>query len=555
MPQIPRTQHAVELTGPDQLSLNTAKVVHEPSDHQILCRVIVCGLCFSDLKLLKQFSEHARKSEVLSGVDPGVLRGLPSYVPGTARTVPGHEPTVEIVKVGKKVRAARPGERFVIQADWRWLKTTSSNGALGYNFEGALQEYVLLDDRIIVSPEGESMLLPAADTTRSMAAYGLVEPWACVENAYQSPQRRRLADGGRMLVVTDVALPSGAVEGYVSRFGKPGSIAWVGAGAPAQIAGLRIGSLTLSSLGESPYDDILYVGSSRQTLETLFPRLAVGGLVNIVLWGGRFGSPVTTPLGQVHYAGIRITGSAGQELARGMDRIPETGEMRRGDRVHIVGAGGPMGVMHVMRDLCQGVPEVEILGSDLSPERLVALDHLAKPVASARGLRYESYNPKAGAPAGGFSYVTVMAPVPAIVAQAVREATSGGIINIFAGIPAGVSGEIDLDAYLEKELYVFGTSGSLMRDMKTVLRKVAEGTLDTNVSVAAISGLDGAVEGIRAVEKQLIPGKILVYPACKGLGLTRLSDLPAVLPDVAAKLHDGVWTPAAERALLARYGA
>lgn len=554
MPQIPSTQHAVELTGPDQLTLNNAKAVREPSDHQILCRVIVCGLCFSDLKLLKQFSDHARKSEVLSGVDPAVLGGLPSYVPGAARTVPGHEPTVEIVKVGKKVRAARPGDRFVIQADWRWLKTKSSNGALGYNFEGALQEYVLLDERIIISPEGESMLLPAADTTRSMAAYGLVEPWACVENAYQSPQRRKLLDGGRMLVVTDVPLPAGAADGYVSRYGKPGSIGWVGAGAPRTVAGTLVVPLALSSLGETQYDDILYVGSNRLTMEALFGRLAVGGLVNIVLWGGRFGSPVTTPLGQVHYAGIRITGSAGKDLARGMERIPETGEMRKGDRMHVVGAGGPMGVMHVMRDLCQGVPDVEILGSDLSPERLEALDHLAKPVAAARGLRYSSFNPKAGSPEGGFSYITVMAPVPAIVAQAVRDATIGGIVNIFAGIPAGVSGEIDLDAYIEKELYVFGTSGSLMRDMKTVLRKVAEGTLDTNVSVAAISGLDGAVEGIRAVEKQLIPGKILVYPACKGLGLTRLAELHAVLPDVAAKLRDGVWTPAAERALLARYG-
>jgi hypothetical protein len=88
-----------------------------------------------------------------------------------------------------------------------------------------------------------------------------------------------------------------------------------------------------------------------------------------------------------------------------------------------------------------------------------------------------------------------------------------------------------------------------------VLRKVAEGTLDTNVSVAAISGLEGAVEGIRAVEKQLIPGKILVYPACKGLKLTRLSELPPALKEVTARLHGGVWTAEAERALLAVYGA
>ena len=44
--------------------------------------------------------------------------------------------------------------------------------------------------------------------------------------------------------------------------------------------------------------------------------------------------------------------------------------------------------------------------------------------------------------------------------------------------------------------------------------------LDTNLSVAAISGLDGAIDGIRAVEKNLMPGKIIVYPSAKGLKLT-----------------------------------
>jgi L-sorbose 1-phosphate reductase len=555
MPETPRTQRAIQLTGPDKLSLNPAKAVGDPADHQILCRVIVCSLCFSDLKLLKQFSEHARKTEVLSGIDASVLRGLPSYVPGTAATVPGHEPTVEVVRVGSKVRSVKPGDRYVVQADWRWLKTKSSNGAFGYNFEGALQEYVLLDERIVLSPDGESMLLPASDATRSMAAYGLVEPWACVENAYQSPQRKALVAGGTLLVVSEVDLQADALSAYLGRFGRPRSVTWVGARAPRDLAGVPVTATTLAALEDALFDDILYAGSSRQTVEALFGRLAVDGLINITLWGGKLGGKVTVPLGKLHYTGLRITGSSGRDIARGLERIPATGELRPGDRVHIVGAAGPMGVMHVMRDLCQGVPRVEIFAGDLSPERLQALDHLAVPVARERGLRYSSFNPKEGTPPGGFSYITVMAPVPAIVAQAVLDATRGGIVNIFAGIAAGVSGEIDLDAYIEKELYAFGTSGSLMRDMKTVLRKVAEGTLDTNVSVAAVSGLDGAEEGIRAVEKQLIPGKILVYPACRGLGLTTLPDLAARFPDVGAQLRDGVWTPGAEQALLARYGS
>jgi threonine dehydrogenase-like Zn-dependent dehydrogenase len=146
-----------------------------------------------------------------------------------------------------------------------------------------------------------------------------------------------------------------------------------------------------------------------------------------------------------------------------------------------------------------------------------------------------------------------MAPVPALVAAAIPTTAPKGIIDIFAGIPAEKYGEIDLDAYCEKQLYFIGTSGSTMEDIAAVLDHVAAGRIDTNVSVAAITGLDDAVLGIRKVENQEVPGKIMVYPSCQGLKLTRLSDLPTALPTVAEKMENGVWTQAAEEALLAHF--
>jgi len=38
---IPETQKAVQLVGPDELVLNSAKAVHRPNDYQILCKVVV----------------------------------------------------------------------------------------------------------------------------------------------------------------------------------------------------------------------------------------------------------------------------------------------------------------------------------------------------------------------------------------------------------------------------------------------------------------------------------------------------------------------------------
>src|SRR3954470_10409075 len=100
---LPQKQRAVQLVGPDQLQINESKAVFEPGPHQVLGKVEVVGLCFSDLKLLKQFSGHARKSAVASGIDPQALAEMPNYVPGDKPTVPGHETVVRIVKIGPKV--------------------------------------------------------------------------------------------------------------------------------------------------------------------------------------------------------------------------------------------------------------------------------------------------------------------------------------------------------------------------------------------------------------------------------------------------------------------
>ena len=101
----------------------------------LLCRVEVVGLCFSDLKLLKQFQVMFARASYI-GYDTSILNELSNYVPGDKPTVPGHE-TVETKKVNK-VTDVKPGDRFLVQADYRWLKTENSNGAFGYNFEGAL---------------------------------------------------------------------------------------------------------------------------------------------------------------------------------------------------------------------------------------------------------------------------------------------------------------------------------------------------------------------------------------------------------------------------------
>jgi threonine dehydrogenase-like Zn-dependent dehydrogenase len=547
--RIPQTQHAVQLVGPDRLSTITDKPVPLPGPHQILCRVEAVGLCFSDLKLVKQFADHPRKSEIISGLDQETLAQIPSYVPGGRATVCGHEAAVRIAAVGEQVPALQPGERYVVQTDYRWLRTAKANAAFGYNFEGALQEYVLLDQRAITSPGGELMLLPASEAM-SASALALVEPWACVEDAYAEKQRQTLKPGGRMLVIVEPGLPQTAIGNLLATSGAPGELVCVGTAAVPDNLGIALmRAAAVEHLPSTSFDDLVYFGANADTLESVLPKAAPHGLVNIALCGGRFGRPVAVPVGRVHYSGIRIVGTVGSDPTASMHAIPASGEIRSGDRIHVVGAGGPMGMMHVVRSLCRGVPSIQVHAADLDPRRLASLQRVAAPLAERNGLAFDAFDPADSEAQRPFDYVVLLVPAPELVARAVGLADANAIINIFAGIPGDVTAQLDLDTYIEKQLYLLGTSGSALDDMRFVLAKAESGELDTDLSVAAISGLGGAAEGIRSIERREIPGKVIVYPWCKSLELVTLDGLAARLPTVARRLHEGRWNRKAEDAL------
>lgn len=554
---IPDTQYAVQLTGPDELRLNTRKPVRPPGPRQILARVEAVGLCFSDLKLLKQFDRHARKGRVLSGLSEEALSEIASYVPGRAPTVPGHEAVCRIVAVGEMVKRHRTGRRVLVQADYRAFRTAGSNAAFGYNFEGALQEYVLMDERIIIDPGTDESLLIAVGEDKSASAVALVEPWACVEESYVSPQRRAPRSGGNMLVVADAGHRVEGLAESLALSGPPAQITAVCADERQRDALRSLGvavteSRAVADLPDESFDDIIYYGAQARSIEALNDKLAAAGMVNIVTGGARIGRPVSIGVGRIHYSATRWTGINGPSAAESYRHIPATGEIRPADRILIIGAAGPMGQMHVIRCLTCGLPEIEITATDLDDERLEALAAKAQPLARQKAVSLRLVNTKTSPAACAPTYVALMVPAPRLLAEAIKTAAPGCLINIFAGIPASTRQEIDLDACIGKRCWMFGTSGSTTGDMRIVLSKVESGMLDTNASVDAVSGMAGAIDGIRAVENRALAGKIIVYPCLHDLPLVPLGELAARLPEVAAKLEGGAWSKAAEDELLCR---
>ncbi|MBN8526980.1 MAG: alcohol dehydrogenase catalytic domain-containing protein [Planctomycetes bacterium] len=541
---IPAKQYALQLVGPGKLELNTAKEVFTPGPHQILAKVECVGLCFSDMKLLKQFDQHARKSEVKTGLGVDVLKQIPSYVPGSKPTVPGHEVTVRIVAVGPQVQRHKVGQRVLVQTDYRDLPTGASNSAFGYNFEGALQEYVLMDERVVVDKSGESFLIPVPEE-RSASAIALVEPWACVEDSYVTEERQGPKAGGRLLIVADAGARLDGLA--VLAAAKPAVVTAILPDAAQQqalaAAGLKATSGDLTTEG---FDDVVYFGCSKAVIELLNDKLAGRGIFNLVLGGKRIGAPVSVGVGRVHYGLTRWVGTTGSDAAASYATIPKTGEIRANDKVVVIGAGGPMGQMHVLRTICTGKPGISLVGTDMDDGRIQGLNEKAAALAQANKVGFQLVNTKNQPAKGPFTYHALMAPVGALVAAAIQDSAEGAIINIFAGIPAPVKQDLDLDTYVARKVFMFGTSGSTINDMKIVLQKVVSGAFDTDVSVDAISGMRGAQAGIDAVENRTLAGKIMVYPWLKDVGLVPLKDLAKPYPTVAAKLDGGKWCKAAE---------
>ncbi len=559
---LPEKQFAVQLVGPDQLKLNTSKDVVEPTGFQILCRVEATGLCFSDLKLLKQFVDHPRKSPVVKGVDPDVLESNPSYVPNEKPTVPGHESIIEIVAVGDKVQNHKVGERCLVQTDYRAARTAAnSNAAFGYNFEGGLQEYVIIDERISVdAATGDRLLIPV-DESLSRSAVCLVEPWACVEDSYATTERQSIKPGGKLLIVAEEGHAVVGLKESMSAEGAPAEITCflrdasqaeavkeqTGCDAAADWNGDKS---PLEALGEQTFDDVVYFGAKKSTLEALNHTLANECIMNVVLGGEQIGQKVAIGVGRLHYGMTRWVGTTTVDASNSYGVIPTDGEIRDNDTVAVVGAGGPMGQMHVIRILCAGKQSLDVVATDFDDERLVSLEEVAKPLAESNGHQLKVINPQNGDPGSGFTYNAVMVPVPALVEKAIADAAKGCLVNIFAGIPAPTIHDIDLDAVIEKGVFLFGTSGSTLADMKAVLAKVTTGELDTNLSVDAVSGMQGGICGIKAVENRTLAGKIIVYPELHDLPLIPLTEIGKSYPSVGEKLNNGKWTKAAEEELL-----
>ncbi len=518
--------------------------VPQPGEDELLVRCDSNSLCFSDIKIIAQGGDHVRIKRDIAK-DPVIM---------------GHESVVTVVKVGKNLAGKyHIGERFVVQAD---VYVNGKSVAYGYTLPGALTQYETIGQEILNGDDG-CYLIPVRETT-GYAEAAITEPWACVVHSFLLNYRHNVKSGGKCLIVGGTGAENITLGNALAN--KPASITAINL--PQNIinelstAGLTA-DITTTVAEDVVFDDIIICGTiDDDLLESLTSKLSKAGLFNVV-GATKPGRPLKIDVGRVHYEDWCYLGNPGNNVADSYKPHRKLTDLKANGKAWFLGAGGPMGQMHIQRACEMPDGPSLIVATDIDPARLQELRDRFIPAAEAHNRTLIVLNPtefsnedfdaklKELSGGNGFDDVIALVPVPFLIKQASQYAAEGGLLNIFAGVTRGTCVDLDLSDTFLRGIRWVGSSGSFLSDMKETLRMAEDGELITANAVAAIGGLNAAYEGLELVKKQAIPGKIVIYQQMPELPLIRLTELKDVMPTVAAKLRNGkYWTVDAENELM-----
>lgn len=515
---------------------------------ELLVRHDACGLCFSDIKVIALGEDHPRIYRSMQQ-DPITL---------------GHEVAITVVGVGQNLQDQyHVGDRFIIQPD---IFLNGVRYSYGYEIQGGLSQYNIVDQRVLNGDHG-NYLIPVQSET-GYAESALTEPWACVIAAYGLTYRTGLKAGGTTWIIG-----AGGQAGYTLSAGfdeashpdrllltnvPPVFAAWLRE--RAAVLGVAVEAVPdVSALTGEYVDDIVLLGADPDWMEVASPFLADAGVFAIIATEP-LPRRVNIDMGRVHYNRWVYVGGSGPDIAAAYQAVPVRSSLRLGGQAMFVGAGGPMGRMHVQRAIeAAGGPRT-IVCTDVSDFRLDDLRHNFAADAEAKGVEFICLNPlnKDEYEAGmsrfkteQFDDIIVMAPVPAVITEAAGWLAPQGVMNVFAGVARGTMVEMELSDVYRRDVRCIGHSGSGVDDLHFMLHLAEGGQLLPNRAVAAVGSLSAARAGLQAVKDAVFPGKVVIFPHIKELPLTPLPELAEKMPTVFARLKDGrEWTVEAEQEFL-----
>ncbi|BBB49680.1 alcohol dehydrogenase catalytic domain-containing protein [Pelolinea submarina] len=533
--------------------------VPQPGGDQLLVRVDAVGLCYSDVKLIRLGGDHPK----LYGRD---LAKEPTRV--------GHEVALTVIKVGKDLAGKyRPGQRLAVQPD---IYHNQRSTAYGYTISGGLIQFHLIGPEVLDADDG-AYVIPL-DEHVGYAEAALTEPWACVDAAYTQRRRLEPKEGGVMWIVGnardqreytfEAGLDAPALIYLTEVSAGLEKIVRANAAQGARI--VKTDTMTTADFADfstketdgKGFDDIILLApQSGELVGEIAKLIAFRGMLNIVSDRPLEGD-AQIDAGRIHYHYTAYVGNKTTDISASYGEARNRCELRPGGCALFVGAGGPMGQMHVQRAIEKKDGPAVIIASELKKERADVLLRAMEPLAKAKGKIFKLFNPsETDQSLGEFikdvtgedlvDDAVICVPVAQLMAESARLLKPDGMLVCFAGVPNGTYIDVDLSPVYLGNQQITGTSGSSLLDQEVILRKTLEGDLNPNRSVAAIGGMGVAQKGLEALINGTYAGKIIIFPQLNDLPLLGLEELSSYYPRVAEKLgENALWTLAAEQALI-----
>ncbi len=525
--------------------------VPDIGDDELLVKIDSIGLCFSDVKLIRAGKDHPRV------VSPD-LANQP--------VIPGHEAVMTIVKTGKKVSDKfKVGQRFIIQAD---IYVKGKGFAYGYAIDGGMSEYSRIDQRVLNGDEG-CYLLPLADSIPAGIA-ALVEPWTCVIASYMIENRKKPNNGGSVLIASEEGNRNTYELGKLLADAKPAKISILNLTQQAvdsikkEIPSAKI-EILKSIPEKEAFDDIFLCELRKGNAEKIAKLANRNAVISFI--GNYPDEAWSFDVGGIHYNGWFYQGCKTNILSDAYGRNVRS-KLKKGGSCWLVGGAGAMGQMHTQLAVESPEGPLRILMTDMDDTRIEHVCELLGAKIRERKIEFKTLNPKSfPTPAafeaevakfageeGGFDDIVMLVPVVPVVNSSAPFLKKDGLMNIFAGIPAGKEGLLNVMKIAEAGARYIGSSGSLTAHLRHTLELVEGKKLNPATALAAIGGMQDLKKGLEAVADAKFPGKTVIFPHCD-FPLTPVEKLSELSPELPKTLsNDGSYTMETEKVLFRKFG-
>ncbi len=441
------------------------------------------------------------------------------------------------------------------------LEPTSGNTGIGLAMVASIKGYplkVLMPEtmsverrRILQAFGAEVVLTPGDEGMNGAIARGeelVGDERYYIPNQFANSDNVRAHYEGTGREILDQA---GEVDVFVAGIGTGGTITGVGRRLKEELDAFSSKynvPVEYADELDEPSDDIIIVGKhSPEDIENLAGTLAANGI--LCLAGDYSDLELELDIGRIHYSHWRYVGTTSGDLSDAYKRN-ERNTLQAGGVALFPGGAGAMGQMHVQLALEGENSRRKIVVTDTDDARLRKLEKRMRKKAEAKGIDLVLVNPEKSADEdaffekiseeadGGFDDIVMLVPVSSVVSKYARLLGPNGLMNIFAGIPAGSNAKINVGGIVSSGHRYIGSSGSNMDDIRYTLQLTEEGKLSPVYALAAIGGMNSLKEGLEGLMQARFPGKTVIYPNALEMPLVPVEKAETICPGAGSTLID-----------------